>query len=311
MTRKNTKWTLESVKAFYAKHGCTFISGEYKTMLDEYTFICPCGNEHTSRFESFYKHKKRCKACAGKETSERRRLKKDVIVRALESKGFTYLNHYWSKNEAAKTDRNWLMVDYICKGGHIHTGKYYHSVVVSEYACMRCVWDLLKEVERLPIARVREVVESFGMTLLSTEYVNNHTPIQVKCVCGKPYTTTLMTITHGYRCGCQRGGENHYNYNPKLTDEERKDKRMYPEYYEWVRDVYTRDDYTCKKCGNRGGELHAHHIYSYAKHKDKRVELANGVTLCATDHKEFHRLYGLRDFTPEDFFEFMGYTPSK
>jgi len=307
MARNNTKWTLESVKAYYAEHGCTFVSTEYKTMLDSYTFICHCGNKHTSRFESFYKHRKRCKKCAGKEAAERRRLSKTAIVHTLESKGFTYLNHYWAKKEGVKTDRNYLMIDYVCKNGHVHAGKYYHSVSTSEYGCMHCLWDLLKELERLPISKVKSVVEFFGMRLLSNDYTNNHTPILVECACGKPYKTTLMSITKGHRCGCQRGGENHYKYNPNLTDEERQDKRAYPEYAQWVRSVYERDNYTCKKCGKRGGELHAHHIYSYAKFKEKRTELANGVTLCVDDHKAFHQLYGLHDFTPENFYKFMGY----
>ncbi|QDP42880.1 putative HNH endonuclease [Bacillus phage vB_BmeM-Goe8] len=307
MGKKTTKWTLETVKAFYANYGCTFISKEYKTMLDKYTFICKCGNEHTSSFESFHKHSKRCKVCTSKEMSERRRLKKPVIIKNLEAKGFTYLAHYWDKKETAETDRNWLLVDYICKNGHIHRGKHYSSTVRAEYACMECIANQLGDLQRLSVEQVSAIVSAQGMELLSKSYVNNASPIEVRCVCGEPYTTTLMSVSHGHKCGCHRRGEHHYNYNPNLTEEERQDKRMYPEYYQWVRDVYLRDDFTCQKCKKRGGELHAHHIFSYAKYKDKRTDIANGVTLCKADHIDFHKQYGLRDFTQEDFFKFMGY----
>ncbi len=36
------------------------------------------------------------------------------------------------------------------------------------------------------------------------------------------------------------------------------------EYRQWRSDVYTRDDFTCQKCGKRGVRLHAHHIKSFA-----------------------------------------------
>jgi len=67
---------------------------------------------------------------------------------------------------------------------------------------------------------------------------------------------------------------------------------MYPEYREWRTAVFERDDYTCQKCGKKGGELRAHHIDGYANNEELRVELSNGVTLCKKHHDELHRLHG-------------------
>jgi hypothetical protein len=70
----------------------------------------------------------------------------------------------------------------------------------------------------------------------------------------------------------------------------RKDNagRHSPEYDEWRTAVFERDDYTCKDCGQRGGELNAHHIKEYAKHPKQRLDVSNGITLCLDCHKARH-----------------------
>ncbi len=58
------------------------------------------------------------------------------------------------------------------------------------------------------------------------------------------------------------------------------------EYREWRTAVYERDDYTCQSCGERGGQLEAHHIRAYAECAELRFDVGNGVTLCQRCHRE-------------------------
>lgn len=60
----------------------------------------------------------------------------------------------------------------------------------------------------------------------------------------------------------------------------------------WSRKVKRRDNYRCYIC-NGTDRLEAHHILSRAKHPAYALCVANGMTLCATCHKEDHRLFGL------------------
>lgn len=54
----------------------------------------------------------------------------------------------------------------------------------------------------------------------------------------------------------------------------------------WRKAVFERDNYTCVKCGKRGGDLEADHIKQFAYYPDLRFAIDNGQTLCKTCHKK-------------------------
>lgn len=101
-------------------------------------------------------------------------------------------------------------------------------------------------------------------------------------------------------------GENHPNWNPNLTEEERNNGRNTWENNEWKSRVFERDNYQCQCCGDdRGGNLEAHHKNCYSDFKDQRCEVDNGITLCKKCHAKFHKIYGYGHNTMEQFDEFM------
>lgn len=80
-------------------------------------------------------------------------------------------------------------------------------------------------------------------------------------------------------------------------------------YQEWRQQVFIRDDFTCQKCGIKGGSLNAHHkksfsillkevknclpllsLYDGAMTYSPLWELHNGVTLCKKCHYGLHKL---------------------
>ena len=106
--------------------------------------------------------------------------------------------------------------------------------------------------------------------------------------------------------GVKRLGKDNPNWNTNKTDEERKKERNYPEYREWRKLIYERDNYICQICKKRGGDINAHHIESYANNLELRTILLNGVTLCKKCHDNFHHQYSYFNNTREQFIEFMG-----
>lgn len=57
------------------------------------------------------------------------------------------------------------------------------------------------------------------------------------------------------------------------------------EYQEWRTQVFERDNYTCRECGDRGVYLEAHHIKSWAKFPEERYVVENGLTMCKPCHQ--------------------------
>jgi 5-methylcytosine-specific restriction endonuclease McrA len=65
------------------------------------------------------------------------------------------------------------------------------------------------------------------------------------------------------------------------------------EYHHWRDTVIERDHYACQHCDyfNKSGfGLHAHHVLSFSKHPDKRLDVSNGITLCRKCHGIVHRM---------------------
>lgn len=84
-------------------------------------------------------------------------------------------------------------------------------------------------------------------------------------------------------------GERCHSYKDgKLA--ERMGQRYSSQYKRWRFDVYSRDKFTCQKCGDKkGGNLNAHHIKPFADHPELRFDVDNGITLCEGCHKKEHQ----------------------
>jgi 5-methylcytosine-specific restriction endonuclease McrA len=61
------------------------------------------------------------------------------------------------------------------------------------------------------------------------------------------------------------------------------------EYRQWRTAVFYRDNYTCQRCFTRGGQLHAHHVKSWADYPTLRFEVSNGLTLHERCHRALHK----------------------
>ena len=95
-------------------------------------------------------------------------------------------------------------------------------------------------------------------------------------------------------------------WNPNLSDDERIKGRKTFDDVQWRNDVFKRDNYTCKKCGdNKGHNLNAHHIINHCKDKSLRYDVNNGITLCDKCHIAFHKQYGYKDNNEIQLKEFL------
>lgn len=99
-------------------------------------------------------------------------------------------------------------------------------------------------------------------------------------------------------------GERHWNWKGGITPTNVKIRNSLKS-KEWKNNVFTRDDWTCQKCGKRGIELRAHHILSFSKYPKLKFEVNNGITLCKNCHRKFHEIYGRKANTKREIKEFL------
>lgn len=109
---------------------------------------------------------------------------------------------------------------------------------------------------------------------------------------GKKHTIeTRRLISERTRERTPRGPACHSYKDGKVAD--RRGERFSREYKRWRYDVFARDDFTCQQCGDdRGGNLVAHHVQSFADHPELRYDVENGVTWCRPCHDEHHGEHG-------------------
>ncbi len=73
----------------------------------------------------------------------------------------------------------------------------------------------------------------------------------------------------------------------------------------WKKVCLERDNYTCQKTGQIGGQLEVHHINNFADFPELRTSIENGITLSKKAHLNFHKIYGKRNNTREQLEEFL------
>lgn len=73
----------------------------------------------------------------------------------------------------------------------------------------------------------------------------------------------------------------------------------------WTYDILAKANFTCVKCNERGGKLHAHHLNGFNLFPELRFDLDNGVCLCESCHDVFHRVYGKGNNTKDQFDEWL------
>lgn len=102
---------------------------------------------------------------------------------------------------------------------------------------------------------------------------------------GTKKTKRIDYDLHSQRAKDRWTGELNPNWKGGVSREKRYKHYYNAEYKKWRISVFTRDNFTCQSCGIRGVYITAHHIKSWAKYKELRYDINNGVTLCEECHK--------------------------
>lgn len=260
---------------------------EYENTKSKITLICKNNHRWTVSYNHFLKVRE-CPDCDG----FRRPYTYEEVKEIFQKEGCKLLEYEY------KDTRTQMNYQCVC-------GSNRYKIRLHDFLrgvrCKRCA-----NTESRSFDEIQALFKERGHTLLETENMGSRYPHAYQCKCGNTSSITISNLLRGVSCmECylkSNRGENHPNYNPKLTLQERQKNRKYYEYQIWRRSVYERDKYTCQSCGDKtGGNLEAHHLDGHDWCKDKRTDVNNGITLCNKCHMDFHKMYGYKGSTREKF----------
>jgi len=228
-----------------------------------------------------------------------KKLDYDYVKKCFEERGYVLLETSYINNS--------FPMRYVCICGN--KSKVTIKNLLNGQKCRECGYKHRKE-NRFAYEDVYQHFKSEGCELLEKDYKNSREYMLFKCSCGNVDKVQYYFFKKGRRCKpcgiLKNKGQNHPNWNPDLTDEDRLARRDIQASKDWSYKVKQRDDFTCQRCGdNRGGNLVSHHIESYSTAKDLRFDLRNGITLCVDCHKDFHGKFGYGKNTLKQFNDWM------
>mgnify|MGYP003083500446 FL=1 len=167
----------------------------------------------------------------------------------------------------------------------------------------------------------KKTINSIKRTIKLTRKTGVENPLyrkfeQICEICNKKYLTTpyLSERSQHHYCSIEchakgksiyGAGKNNPNYNSSLSDDERamKSRSKILGYKTFRLSVLKRDNERCVICGGTDN-LIVHHLNSHHWDKKNRVNPDNGVCLCEECHKDFHKKFGYKNNTKEQFKEY-------
>lgn len=177
------------------------------------------------------------------------------------------------KSEAARP--NWRYCSGTCRRIFLNKKSVIVNPISGQTSCLFCRKDfpysntaLKRSVVYKSVGRIAKVGQVFCSHRCASLYKNIfHNPMKLPENRGKI------------------SGENNYAWKGGVSDRNRHviDSSAYKE---WRKSVFSRDDYICQSCGDRGGDLVADHELPWAYFPTLRFEVLNGRTLCVPCHKK-------------------------
>lgn len=303
-----------------------------------------CGKHIFVKYKDFLsRHKKVnkdcCNDCKGLKISEsnmaiygtnsmikRAKIQNFKVGRNVKFSNEEIIDYFKNRDLIVQTDllnlsKNLLVKDeipYICKN-HIDKGIQYVSFDVlrnRKYCCIYGANEIFAiNQSKSSINEVIDICNKRNYKLL-TKYIRS-VDDKIEYICNKHpnygiQTTSLYGLRkYNYNCRMcrQYSGKKHWNWQGGIS-KERDSIKNTPEYKNWRKSVFERDDYTCQCCGNRGKKLNAHHIENFSSHPELRLNIDNGITLCENCHSinikgSFHNLYGTYNNTKQQLNEYI------
>lgn len=198
---KQNKWCIETVRDFINMNSeCLLLSESYKNSKEKLLIECKCGNHFNTSFEKFrLRDKRQCNSCSGITNWNIDTVKN--FIESTSSSGCLLLSDKYKNMYTQLTLK--------CSCGKVYETNFTTFKNKKAYQCPSCGKQKSIDSRRLDYTQVKDTIESSGSgcLLISQEYKNNSTPLEIKCKCGSVFKTTLANFIHqnNQSCGVCRG----------------------------------------------------------------------------------------------------------
>lgn len=331
------KLTIEDVRNYLLtndiNNDCTLLSSVYINSHEPLKFRCnQCGKEFERSFTNVKRNQKySCARC-----SQNRFLTIEEIKKQLEKldakKECTLLSDKYENYKSPLLFR--------CNNcGKEFTRAFYEVKSVKCHKCYECAKKEQGGYNKHTIQDVKNFIKEYDINqdceLISTEYVNQYTPLLFKCrCCGKEFERTFATMKAKKAFKCFRCA---HNFPDEFQVKNYPVMKNYfrSKLYLWKKDILSK----CHKCDITGVsyDLDVHHLVSFStilqqasantnipldilpkeleqngyslqlleeEFMKLHNEIGKAVVLNKEVHSLFHKLYGYKNNTPEQYIEF-------
>jgi hypothetical protein len=328
-------FSFEYVKNFIeveSDSNCILLSNEYKNVGSLLKIQCICGEIFNTTFSCFkYKNKRKCDSCSNSRKRNKSSLNIDNLKNYVKNTGDgceLLSDVYIDCKQKLK---------FRCKCGNIFYTTLSHFKNDFQRRCKECGTIIRTKARRLLFDNVKENVEAIdGYKLISDEYKNNSTKLNIKCPNNHIFYMEYANFRNGQRCPeCfekKRSGETAPNWKGGITN-----LRIYIHICDEIKSWKIKSMQLCWYKCILTGEKHdaVHHLYSFNKiltatfkelnmpiystisfYTTEQLEIIKlkclelhlrypyGVCLTGKLHSLYHTLYKF-DNTPEQFKEFI------
>lgn len=330
-TDSTIKYNYQSLLEELSLYNCDLIKPikeKYK-VKEIITLKCPqCNEEFNTTINRFLKTKfKSCSKCSRK-LQNTRKINIDEIIKIFTNENYKILNGV----DTYKSNQDRFIIE--CPNGHIYETDWVNFK--SGFRCAKCGGCKKYEYDE-----VKEIILNSGGILLSNIYKDCKSKLWIQCRCGRIINISFDSYLHGindngkHYCKSCKGdlnkGENHVNWQGGITT---INNYLRETINIWKRDSLFNGNFLCDITGERkniilhhtqGFNLIVKEVFNETKlpiHKiiedytQDELDLLSktcleihykyglGVCLNKDLHKKFHKLYGNKNNTLEQYKDF-------
>ena len=204
-----SKMIYEEVKSYIESFGNTLLSKDYKNNKEKLHILCKCGRKDFYRslasmkqHEAYY-----CEICKNETISKHKKENHvqridwtyELIIKKCKELNVIFLSDIF--------DGMNIKYNFMCKCGNVFERTLNKVINNNQTTCLECSKQSAKNKLNHNYLYVKQYIESFGNKLLSNEYINNETKLEIQCKCGEVFyrTFTIFKDQQAHHCGkCER-----------------------------------------------------------------------------------------------------------